>query len=115
MIGQMSEQVREPGLRIDVVEFGALDQRVYRGGTTAAFVRAGESPVATSNRDTAQNSLGRVIRHAQTAVIEEAGEFGPAFETVIDCLGGITVRRELATLLAQPSLELGNQRPAAFI
>ena len=76
MIGQPSKQIREPGLRVDVVELGGLDQRVDGGGTAAAFVGAGEGPVVAPDRDAAQRPLGGVVGHAQAAVVEEAGEAG---------------------------------------
>ncbi len=67
-------------MRIDVVELGGLDERVEGGGAAAAFVGAGEGPVAASDGDTAQLALGGVVRYAQPAVVEEAGERGPALE-----------------------------------
>jgi hypothetical protein len=91
MIGQAGEHVGEPSMRIDIVELGGLDQRINRGGASTAFVRAGEGPVVATNRDAAQSSLGGIVGHAQAAVVEEAGERGQAFETVIDRLGGIAL------------------------
>jgi hypothetical protein len=44
MIGEPREHVREPGVRIDVVELGSLDEGVAGGGAPAAFVGAGEGP-----------------------------------------------------------------------
>jgi len=41
MIGQSCENVGEPGVRIDVVELGSLDERIEGGGAAAAFVRRG--------------------------------------------------------------------------
>ena len=35
------ERVGEPGVRIDVVEFGRLDQRCYAGPVGAAFIGSG--------------------------------------------------------------------------
>ena len=50
MILQACEHVGEPGLRIDVVELGGLDQRVDGGGAPAAGVGAGEGPVVAGRR-----------------------------------------------------------------
>ena len=44
MIVDAGEHVGEPGLRIDVVEPGGLDQRVHDGRALAAAVGAGEQP-----------------------------------------------------------------------
>ena len=49
MIGQPCENVGEPGVRIDVVELGSLDERIE--GEAAAFVGAGKGPVAASDGD----------------------------------------------------------------
>jgi hypothetical protein len=43
VIGQASEHVGEPGLRVDIVELGGGDQRVDRSGAPAAFIGAGEA------------------------------------------------------------------------
>src|SRR5882757_9316053 len=42
MIGDAAEHGGEPGLRIDVVQLGGLDQREHRGGTFATPIGAGE-------------------------------------------------------------------------
>src|SRR6516164_8913934 len=49
MVWQAREHVSEPGLRIDGVELGRGNQRVDSGGTTTAFIGAGEGPVLTSD------------------------------------------------------------------
>src|SRR5882757_4872668 len=99
MILQARQQVGEPGLRIDVVELGGLDQRVDGRGATAAGVRAGEGPVVAADSDAAQRALGGVVGQAQAAVVEEADETVPAVEAVGDRLGELTVARELGVLL----------------
>jgi hypothetical protein len=99
MIRQSGEHVHEPSLRIDIVEFGGLDQRVDGGGAMAAFVRACEGPVLSSDRDAAHGPLGRVVGHAEAAIVEEAGERGPTLEAVVDRLGGLVLGGELGALL----------------
>jgi len=39
VIGDASQHVGEPGLRIDVVELGGVDERQHDGGALAATVR----------------------------------------------------------------------------
>jgi len=39
-----SEDVGKPGLRIDVIELGARDQRCHEGGAISAAIGAGEEP-----------------------------------------------------------------------
>jgi hypothetical protein len=41
MIGQSGEDIGEPSLRIDVIEFASLNEGVDRGGTMSAFIRRG--------------------------------------------------------------------------
>src|SRR5689334_10706786 len=84
MILQAREHVGEPGQRIDVVELGGLDQGVDGSGAAAAFVRTGKGPVAAPDGDGAQGAFGRVVAHAEPAVVEEATERGPAVEAVGD-------------------------------
>jgi hypothetical protein len=42
MIGDAAEHVGEPGLRIDVIQLGGLDQREHRGGPFPSPIGAGE-------------------------------------------------------------------------
>jgi hypothetical protein len=44
MIGDACQHVGEPGLRIDVVELGCLNQREHDRGAFAAAIRSGEQP-----------------------------------------------------------------------
>ena len=60
VIRQTSQDVGEPGLRIDVIELGGGDQRVDRSGAPAAFVGAGEGPVFRP-RATARSSRSAAL------------------------------------------------------
>jgi hypothetical protein len=53
MIRQAREYVSEPGLWIDVVELGGLDERVDGGRAMPAFVGAREGPVLAADRNLA--------------------------------------------------------------
>ncbi len=61
MVGHARQHVGEPGLGIDVVELGGLDQGVDGGGAAAALVGAGECPVVASDGDAARRPLGGVV------------------------------------------------------
>ena len=52
-VGDVVEDVGEPGLRIDVVELRGADERVHDSGPHAPAVGAGEEPGASSEGDTA--------------------------------------------------------------
>ena len=56
VIVQARQHVGEPGLRVDVIELGSLDQRVNRGGASAARIGTGEGPVVAPDGDAAQRA-----------------------------------------------------------
>src|SRR5512134_1790986 len=100
MAGKAGEHVGEPGARIDVVELCRFDEGVHRRGAAAALVRAGERLVPPSNRDAAQGAFGGVVRQADPAVVEEAGEGEPALEQIVDGVRRLRLGREPDALLA---------------
>ena len=85
MIGQFRKHMGEPCLRIDVVELASFNQRIDASGSLRAFVRARESPIATSDGDATILAFCRIIRKADASVVEEAGERFPTDEAIIDC------------------------------
>ena len=66
----------EPGLRIDVVEFGDPDQGVHRRGRHSIQPRV-----------VPDHSLGCIVGQADPAVIKEAGEAVLSLEHVFHFLG----------------------------
>jgi len=114
-LGDAAEHIGEPGLRIDIVELGGADERVHRRGAGAAAVRAGEQPTASSEGDTPERPLGRVIGQADAAVVEEAGEQLPAPEHIVHGLGHRGMARQLPALGLHPVLEFGQHRRAQFL
>jgi hypothetical protein len=44
MIGDPGQDVSQPSLRIDVVQFGSDNQAVYRRGALSAAIGTGEQP-----------------------------------------------------------------------
>ena len=52
-VGDTSEDIGEPGLRVDVVELGGGDHRQHEGATIGATLRAGEGPRASTEGDAA--------------------------------------------------------------
>ncbi|MDA9391608.1 hypothetical protein WN73_13375 [Bradyrhizobium sp. CCBAU 45394] len=63
-IGDASEDVGEPGFRVDVVEACGGDEGEHDGGAVGAALGAGEGPVAPSQCDAPQRSFGRVVAEA---------------------------------------------------
>jgi hypothetical protein len=74
MIGDAGENVGEPGLRVDAVELGGLDERIHHSGTVRPALRPGEQPRFPAEREAAQRPLGRVVRQADATILEESGE-----------------------------------------
>ena len=86
MAGDSRQYVGQPSLRVDVVELGGRDQAVEERRPMAAAVGAGEQPGAPPQSQATQGSFRGVVREADPAVVEEAGEGGPALEHVVDVL-----------------------------
>ena len=61
-IGDASERICQPGLRIDVVELCRHDQRRHDNGPVGATFGAGEDPGLASEGKTAQRPFCRVVR-----------------------------------------------------
>ncbi len=73
MIGDVSEDVAQPGFRIDAVQLGRPDQRVDSCSTFAASVGAGEQVCQTARR----SSDVRIpkVRHGRNPTSGEIAEF----------------------------------------
>ena len=86
-------------------------RRVHGGGALAAAIGAGEEPCLSAEGDAAQRAFGGVVGQADPAVVEEAGEGGPALEHVVHGLGDRRRgARGAARSRAHPGFELGDQR-----
>ena len=110
MVTDATEDISEPGARIDVIQAGGDDQGIYRGGPL---------PHRDQIRRTARPSaLGRyhevrVPRHccsANAAIAEEATEALLSLQNVVHSFGNIGVAREFGTCRAHPVFELGDKR-----
>jgi hypothetical protein len=64
VIGNPGQHVGEPGLRIDVVELGSLDQREQHGSAFAAAIGTGEQPclAAEGNYPSILPISGRMLK-----------------------------------------------------
>ena len=92
------------------LSFAGDDQAVHEGGALAAAIGAGEQPRLAAECHAAQSPLGGIVGEADPAVVEEAGEGGPALEHVVDGLGDVGVARQLAPLARASRLRA--RRPA---
>ncbi len=88
------------------------DEAVHDRGALAAAIGTREQPGLAPERDAAQRALGGVVAEADAAVIEAAGEGGPALEDVVHGLGQVVPARKLGALLGHPDLQVVEQRRA---
>ena len=113
-LGDAGEDIGEPSLRVDVVEFGGDDEGVHRRGALAPAVGAGEQPRPSAQSNPAQRPFRTIIGKADAAIDEEAGEAVPTLEHVVDRLRHRGVARQPGSLGTHPRLEFGHQRCAAL-
>ncbi len=93
-IGDTGQNIGEPGLRVDIVEACGGEKRQHDSGAVCPALRTGKDPIASSESDTAQRSFRSVVGQADSAIIKEAGEVGPALEHVVDRLANRGGARE---------------------
>ena len=77
VFGDTSEDVSEPGLRINIVHLGRDDQAVHDRGSLAATIGAAEQPGFSPQGDTAHAALSGVVGQADAAIVQEAGKRAP--------------------------------------
>ena len=104
-IADTGQDIAQPRFWIDPIKLGGLDQRIDRGGTLAALVRAGECPVATAKGNAAQAVLGSVVVWLEAPVVAEAGQCRPPGHGVADRLGKFALGRDAAKRLISPAEE----------
>src|SRR5690606_25630532 len=73
-VGDACEDVGKPGLRVDIVELGGIDQGGHGGRPLGSALRSGEQPRLSAQCKTAQGPLGGVVRQADPAILEEPGK-----------------------------------------
>src|SRR5450631_3780614 len=115
MLGDASQDIGEPSLRINIVHFGGNDEAVHHRGALAAAIRAAEQPRLPTQSDATHASLGGIVGQADATIVEEARERGPTLEHVVHGLGDVVAARELGALLSHPGLQIGDQRRAEFL
>ena len=93
MIGDAGEDIGEPGLRIDIVELGGLDQGVDDSSTLPAAIGTAEQPRLTAEWDAAQGAFGGIVGEADAPIVQEAGERVPALQHIEAGLGEVMAAR----------------------
>src|SRR4051794_5708002 len=72
MVRQPLQDVSQPGVRVDVIELGRLDQGVERRRTPPTRVRAGEGPVSPSDGNAPNGPFSRIVGQANAPVLKKA-------------------------------------------
>lgn len=104
------EDVREPGVGIDVVEFGGDDQGVDGGRPFAATIGPGEHPGAATQGNTAQGAFGGVIAEADPAIVQEVRKTIDAGQDIVHRPGGFGLGRHAFAALAHPVQQIRHHR-----
>ena len=85
------DDVGEVGVRVDAVELRGFDERGDRRPVFATAVGAGEERVLSIEGDGADTAFHDVGVDLDAAIVEEAGEPGPARERVADRFGELAL------------------------
>jgi len=68
MVGDPGQDIAEPDLRVDVVQFGSDDQTVHRCGSLSAAVGTREQPRFSAQGNPTQCSFSRIVAQADATV-----------------------------------------------
>ena len=58
------EHIGKPGLRINIIEFGRVNERQHHCGALTAAIGAGEQPGLPAKRNSAQLAFGGIVAQA---------------------------------------------------
>ena len=113
VIGDAAKDVGQPGLRIDAVELGGLDQGVGDRSTPAAALGANEQIILPAQSHGFHRALGAVVVDLQAAMLEIGPQTWQAGQGVADRLGEFGFARDLAELGTEPGLQRVEDRYGA--
>ena len=86
-VDELRQRVGEPGVRINAVELGRLDERGDDGPVGATLVAAGEQRILAVQGDRPDGTLDNVGVDLDASVIEKAAEALPMARAVTHGLG----------------------------
>lgn len=109
-VGNAREDIGEPGLGVDVVELGGVDEAEHDRGALAPAVGSAEEPRLPAQGHTSQGALGAVVRKADAAIVKECGERLPVAEHVVHGLSDRGAARQPNALLDHPGAQAGDER-----
>src|SRR5271166_1861353 len=114
-VDELGEHIGEIGLRVDVVELAALDQRGDASPVRGSLVMAGEERILAIEYDRPDSAFDDVGVELDAAVVEETRETIPVVQAVTDILGDWRLTGDTSELSLEPGLERRDQRLAPFL
>ena len=102
MVADAGEDIAQPGLGLEAVEFGGADQRVEDRGSVTAGIAAGEEPVLSAQGYGPDGVLGGVVGDLQPAVVDIGRQRIPARSRIADGTGEFALARQQLQLLVEP-------------
>ena len=110
IVRQAGKDICEPGLWLDIIEFGGGDQRGNGGPSFGAALGPGEEMVLPTERDGPDGALNRVRVEVDPPVTEEATERSPTGERIADRLREATALRQKRQLPLEPGPQTFDDR-----
>jgi hypothetical protein len=109
MVGDTGKYISQPGLRINAVELGCLDQRVGNGSRSAAAVRAHKKVILPPESYASHAAHCGVVVDTQTAIVEIRVQPLEASQAITNGTGQSRLARDLRELGLQPRLSTPEQ------
>ena len=109
-VDELGQRIGEPGVRVDGIELGGLDQRDDDRTVGTAFVAAGEECVLPVQGDGTDRAFDRVGVDLDAAIVEEAAEVLSVARAVTHGLSTWRAAREAFKLLVEPDAKRLDER-----
>src|ERR1022692_2718264 len=115
MVGDASENIVEPGKRIDLRQFAGCDKAAQNRRRPASVIAAEERPVIPSDRKAPQRPLGAVIVDGEIAVAAITRERRPVLERISNRLSRLALRQYLLADGQQVLMDLNEYEPGVLL
>ncbi len=115
MIGDAAQDIGQPFLWIDTVEFGGLDQGVGHSGGFAAPLGAHEQVILATDGKRAHGPLGGVVVQLQKTVLQIGAQVLHAVEAITDGPGQRCLAGYFPQLGLQPNFQFIKGRLGLFL
>ena len=115
MVGDTAEDIGEPGLRIDAVEFSCFNQCVSNGGGFASLIRAHEQIILSPEGYAPHATLSGIIVDAQTAIFQIGPKPLEAGQAISDRTSQSRFPRDLCELGMKPDFQIVDEWCGMFL